>query len=504
MQDQVREIRQDLPRKYYLELPKLADGPFQGYPRVYLLARELIAHTAGRIDLETLVDFASAYQRVAPLSIGEIWAIPIMLRLALVEELRRLADGVVAARRSREKARRWQRRAVPTARRPSDRDRAGCSRTAGRRDGRLSAAFVVELLQWLRDQPSSAAPAWQALQRALEAQDDSADEMLRLEHQREAADQLAIGNVITSMRLAVVDRLDAVLRARQPRRADAARRPGRRLRARWTSRRATATATRSSSSPSARGSAETARGARGPSSSRGRRRRDDPPARSPAPRRLLPDLARPVPAGARRRLLARRCASGCARFVFRHPALGYLGAIAALHGARRRRACSRTRRGTAATGAELWLVALLVLLPVSELVISLVNSDHHVADAAAAAAQARACATASPPTLRTMVVVPAIVDSEPRLDALLDDLEVRFLGNRDAQPALRAAERLRRCRCEPSGRRTTPICSRHAQRRIDAAERALRRATGSSSSTASGAGTRAKAAGWAGSASAAS
>src|SRR5580765_2617838 len=60
VQDQVREIRQDLPRRYYQQLPKLADGPFQGYPRIYLLARELIVHTAGRIDLETVVDFAIA------------------------------------------------------------------------------------------------------------------------------------------------------------------------------------------------------------------------------------------------------------------------------------------------------------------------------------------------------------------------------------------------------------------------------------------------------------
>ena len=70
VQDQVREIRQDLPRKYYQELPKLADGPFAGYPRVYAFARELITHTAGRLDLQTLIDFALAYQRVAPLTIG--------------------------------------------------------------------------------------------------------------------------------------------------------------------------------------------------------------------------------------------------------------------------------------------------------------------------------------------------------------------------------------------------------------------------------------------------
>src|SRR6478752_1964475 len=65
VQDQIRAIRQDLPRKYYLELPKLADGPFEGYPRVYVLARELVVHTAGRFDLQTLISFVVAYQRGA-------------------------------------------------------------------------------------------------------------------------------------------------------------------------------------------------------------------------------------------------------------------------------------------------------------------------------------------------------------------------------------------------------------------------------------------------------
>ena len=90
------------------------------------------------------------------------------------------------------------RRTAPAA---SKRISIGCCSAEVEANGRLSAAFVVELLQWLRDQPSSAAPAWQALQRALEAQGDSPEELLRLEHQREATDQLAIGNVITSMRL---------------------------------------------------------------------------------------------------------------------------------------------------------------------------------------------------------------------------------------------------------------------------------------------------------------
>jgi len=145
VQDQVREVRQHLPRKYYLELPKLAEGPFEGYPRVYLLARELIGHTAGRIDLDTIVDFTTAYQRVAPLTIGETWAVPIMLRLGLVEELHRLAEDVVEARRRRNKARAWYSR-LGEVDEWTDSAIDAVLEDGRDEDGRLAPVFVVELL----------------------------------------------------------------------------------------------------------------------------------------------------------------------------------------------------------------------------------------------------------------------------------------------------------------------------------------------------------------------
>ena len=93
--EQLREIRDDLPPDYYRELPKLADGHLAGYPRVLGLAWAYVAHTDSRFDPESLRRMVRAYQGVEPLTIGELWAIAISLRILLVENLRRLAEQIV-------------------------------------------------------------------------------------------------------------------------------------------------------------------------------------------------------------------------------------------------------------------------------------------------------------------------------------------------------------------------------------------------------------------------
>ena len=102
--EQVREIRDDLPADYYRELPKLAEGHLAGYPRVLGLAWAYVAHTDSRFDPETLRRMVRAYQQVEPLTIGELWAIAISLRILLVENLRRLAERIVRGRAERQLA----------------------------------------------------------------------------------------------------------------------------------------------------------------------------------------------------------------------------------------------------------------------------------------------------------------------------------------------------------------------------------------------------------------
>ena len=96
IEEQIRTARRHLPQSYSRELPRLANGPAASYPRVYGIALDLISHVDGRVDAVSLNGFIAAYQTVTPLKLGELWAVPIMLRLALIENLRRVAARVAA------------------------------------------------------------------------------------------------------------------------------------------------------------------------------------------------------------------------------------------------------------------------------------------------------------------------------------------------------------------------------------------------------------------------
>src|SRR5262249_5811479 len=103
----LREVRHDLPRGYADKLPKLVDGPLASLPRVYLLAVELIAHTDSCLDEDLITRFVQAWQQAAPLTIGEVWAVPTMLRLGLIENLRCLACQMVQSWEGRQNGESW-------------------------------------------------------------------------------------------------------------------------------------------------------------------------------------------------------------------------------------------------------------------------------------------------------------------------------------------------------------------------------------------------------------
>lgn len=107
IEEQIRLAKRHLPQGYSSRLPQLAGGNADGHPRVYEIALEIIAHVDGRIDQKNITSFVSTYQQTAPLTLGELWAIPIMLRLALIENLRRVAVRVMIGLQDRTYAAHW-------------------------------------------------------------------------------------------------------------------------------------------------------------------------------------------------------------------------------------------------------------------------------------------------------------------------------------------------------------------------------------------------------------
>ena len=200
IEEQIQMARRHLPRGYSRELPRLRSGPSAGLPRVYDLVLELISHVDAQIDAEPLRAFIEAYQTVSALKLGELWAIPIMLRLALIENLRRVTSRLMIARHDRDLADLWvERLQEMTEKNPSHlvvvvADMAQSTLP-------LSSAFVAEFSQRLSRQSPVMHLARTWLEQRLTDQGLLIDQLVQLESQNQAADQVSVSHTINSLRL---------------------------------------------------------------------------------------------------------------------------------------------------------------------------------------------------------------------------------------------------------------------------------------------------------------
>ncbi len=186
VEEQLREIHDDLPESFFRELPQITTGQ----PRVHALALELIGHTDSVLDEETVVRFISQFQTVMPLNIGELWAFPIMLRLVLVENLRRIASQFITSHACQAEAVRildaWKKDPshIP--------DLSQLHECKG---------LILHLFEGLQDDRPGESERMRELERRLAAHHVTPADISHEENQRRAANQVSIGNVITSMRL---------------------------------------------------------------------------------------------------------------------------------------------------------------------------------------------------------------------------------------------------------------------------------------------------------------
>lgn len=204
VQEHIREIRTNLPKGYYEELPKLSTGALAGYPRAYEVAIELIAHTEGHLDLDNITLFVREYQTVTPLRMGELWAIPTMLRLGLVENIRRMALRVAARLQEVESA---DRAATALREASEESPQALATALAAFVDNHppFTPTWVARFLQQVRSYQTNFTPLiW--LEQWIGEDGPSAEEAATRSNRRVALTQVTVANSITSLR--TISRLD--------------------------------------------------------------------------------------------------------------------------------------------------------------------------------------------------------------------------------------------------------------------------------------------------------
>ncbi|HEY5944520.1 MAG TPA: hypothetical protein VIV40_03475, partial [Kofleriaceae bacterium] len=210
IEEQIRLARHHLPREYDRELPRLANAMAPGTPRVYHIALELISHSHGRVDADGLRAFVASYQEIQPLRLGELWAIPIMLRLALLENLRRVIAAVTTGRRDRETAAEWVAKMLAVPSTTSTHVVLVLAELIAA-DPPLTNAFVAELATRMQAQGAALALPMSWLEHRLGELGQTVDQVFDLATQSQAADQVSIGNTIGSLRfLAATDWRDFV------------------------------------------------------------------------------------------------------------------------------------------------------------------------------------------------------------------------------------------------------------------------------------------------------
>lgn len=218
VEEQIRQTRADLPVGFYRQLPKLADGPLAGHPRIFGLVWAYVAHTDSLFDPTSLSDFVNAYQEVQVLTIGELWAVAISLRLILIENLRRVSQRIVESRKERARA-----DALADVLLVADHDEAGTAEAFKKlQQTNITQPFAVQLILRMRDQDALAPQILTWLGARTTELGYTPEVAVNEEHLRQSTANVTVRNIITSLRLVSdvnweiwfdgVSRVDATLR----------------------------------------------------------------------------------------------------------------------------------------------------------------------------------------------------------------------------------------------------------------------------------------------------
>ncbi len=199
IEEEVRIGKRYLPKGYSKGLPKLNTGALAGFPRVYDIAIEIISHNDGHVNMYTLSNFIIAYQKINHLTIGELWAVPIMIRLALLENLSRMAARIALDRTDTELAHQWATKILETVAK-TPKNLVLVIADLARSNQPLGSAFVAEFSRKLKWKGAELTLPLSWVEQNLASSGRTISSMVLEENQKQAADQVSVSNSINSLR----------------------------------------------------------------------------------------------------------------------------------------------------------------------------------------------------------------------------------------------------------------------------------------------------------------
>lgn len=197
IQEEILAIRRNLPKGYGQALPQLA-GTLSGYPRIYDIALQVIEHGDGRWDLENLSRFITAYQGITKLTLGELWAIPIALGVALIENLSSASKRIVNDRNDSDLANDWADRMAEVAIEDPKKLVIVIADMA-RTKPTMNSAFVAELARRLQGAGLALPLSW--IEQHLAGEGLTIEQLVQEENKHQAANQVTVSNCINGLRL---------------------------------------------------------------------------------------------------------------------------------------------------------------------------------------------------------------------------------------------------------------------------------------------------------------
>ncbi|SET37424.1 Cellobiose phosphorylase [Natronincola peptidivorans] len=193
VEEQVKEARQNLSREQFLKLETRNAGYLKGYPRAYEIALEYISHTDGKLEEKLLISYIKAYQSQRVMTIAEVWSLSLMIRCALIENIRIVCEKI------HEKHTAWQKAEKSALLLEEEMIQAIKQNIT--LQGRVNAPYIEHLLRVLRHKDLETGEVVTYLEKKLKDFNTSIKELVDEEHKEQAAKKIAIGNAITSLNI---------------------------------------------------------------------------------------------------------------------------------------------------------------------------------------------------------------------------------------------------------------------------------------------------------------